>query len=83
MPDPIVKPVMMSYEHTLAYDDMHFVMRQVFFEDGLVLASGSLQHNGTTPPLPNLPLVLYQNFDHFFSMLRKTSKFQQVHCRPL
>ena len=81
MLEPFVQPIMMSGEHTLVDDDIHFVMRKLFFEDESIPASGIPQHSGIAPPLPKIPLKLYQILDHLFSKLSKTIRFQQVHSR--
>lgn len=65
----------MSVEHTLVDDDMHFVMRKIFFEDESQPISSSPQHGSTNHPLTNIPLVLYHNPNKFFSKLAKNIKF--------
>jgi len=65
---------MMSNESTPIDDDMHFVMRWLFFEYDTVPMSTSLLNSSATTPLPNIALVMYQNLVHFISKLAKILK---------
>jgi len=49
-------------------DDMQFVIRRLFFEDGVSRRINNLPPQSSSSVSPNLLLVLYNNPDKFLSM---------------
>ena len=63
----------------LVDDDMHFMMKKIFFEDDSIPQNNTPQHGRIpTPPPYELPLVLYQSPNFIFSMVHKFLKAQSL-----